>query len=152
MAGNKKVRKAPSKDYQRIAPMLTLVGKQKVGNEDADAVALPLLIHFDAAKRGQGPAVGQQHLYKHLIMAQLLAAWTKSQVMYDATVKACDALMKASQRPTELLDLSTSEYTAMRKAYGMYLRILPIVEVAMYGRAGDEAERLMGNISNQGAA
>lgn len=145
MGGQIKIRKSPSIGYQRLVPMLTLIGKQKMGKEDADGIALPLLAHFDAAKRGQGPAVGQQHMYKHLIMAQILAARTKNRSLYDATMMACDALMKASQRPTNLLDLSTSEYVVMRKAFGIYIRLLPFFEVSMYSQVGREAEILMGS-------
>lgn len=131
-----------------LTPLATIVAKQRVGEEDAKEIELPILCHFDAAKRGQCTNLGQQHLYMHLLAAQCIAARTKSRQFYDVTVKACDALMKASRRPTELLDLTTGEYNAIRSALSIYLRALPAMEVGVASGAWQFADRIMNTMPN----
>lgn len=126
-----------------LAPVALIAKKQRVGQEDRDKIELPLLIHLDAAKRGQGPNVGQQFLYQHLVIASYIAARTKSKPFHDAVVKANDALSKASLRPTVALDLTTGEYAAIRLAFAIYLRALPQVEIGVMDEACKAAERLM---------
>ena len=131
-----------------LAPMALVAAKQRVGKEDAAEVELPILVHFDAAKRGQGTGAGQQRIYKHLIAAQCIAQRTQSRSFYDITVKACDALMKASKRPTKLLDLTTGEYHAIRQALSWYLRALPMLEVGVASGAWQFADAILNNMPN----
>ena len=126
-----------------INPLLLVVAKQPVGQEDADKIALPVLAHFDAAKRGLCTAAGCNHLTTHLLVAAHLAASTKSKTFYEACTRAYAALMKAAERPTQLLNLSTSEYMSMRAALSMYLRALPKVEVARLNSACAHAYKVM---------
>jgi hypothetical protein len=129
-----------------IVPIARLAGKTRVGQDDADTIAMPLLLHFDAAHRGQCSNVGQQHLYKHLLAAQCVAVRTKSRAFYQITVDACDALMKASMRPTQLLDLTTGEYQKIRKAIGWYVRALPMLEVGVLSGACEFAEAILNRV------
>lgn len=113
----------------RINPLLLVAAKQPVGQDDADEIALPVLVHLDAAKRGQCTASGVNHLTLHLIIASALASKTRSKAFHDACTKAYSMLEKAARRPTDLLDLTTTEYQALRTAFNWYLRALPKVEV-----------------------
>lgn len=123
---------------------LVLVGlKQRVGQEDADLIALPVLAWFDAAKRGQCTATGCNHLTTHLIISSYLAARTKSKKFHDIVTAGYAALGKAAARPTELLDLTTKEYATLRLAIGWYVRALPLVEVATLNEACRAAEKAM---------
>lgn len=123
---------------------LVLVGlKQRVGQEDADLIALPVLAWFDAAKRGQCTATGCNHLTTHLIIASYLAARTKSKKFHDIVTAGYAALGKAAERPTNLLDLTTKEYATLRLAIGWYVRALPLVEVAALNEACKVAEKAM---------
>lgn len=126
-----------------INPLLLVVAKQPVGQEDADAIALPVLAHFDAAKRGQCTAAGCNHLTTHLLIAAHIASATKSKTFYETVNKAYNALMKAAERPTKLLDLSTTEYKSLRAAFSMYIRALPRVEIARMTAACKHAETVM---------
>lgn len=126
-----------------INPLLLVVAKQKVGQEDADAMALPVLVHLDAAKRGQCTASGANHLTRHMICAAYIAASTKSKVFYDCVKRAYAALHKASQRPNELLDLTTGEYASLRAALSMYLRAMPNVEIWLMDEASKHAANVM---------
>lgn len=112
-----------------INPLLVIVGKQKVGQADADAIALPVLVSLDAAKRGLAPASLCNCITQHLLIACVI--WTKmaNKPMYDRSVTAWNAMVKACARPTDLLDLTTGEYQAIRTALSYYLRALPKVEV-----------------------
>lgn len=127
----------------RIAPLLLLSKKQKVGQEDAEAIALPVMIHLDAAKRGQGTNPGLNFLTQHLIIASYIAARTKSKAFHDQVTKAYAALKKAADRPTQSLDLTTSEYQAIKRAIGTYLVAMPEVEVGMMDEACQAARRAM---------
>jgi hypothetical protein len=126
-----------------INPLILVAAKQKVGEEDANEMALPVLVHFDAAKRGQCTAAGANHLTLHLICAAYIAAQTKSKTFYDCVQRAYAALMKAADRPTKLLDLTTGEYASMRAAISMYIRALPKVEVWLMNEASKHAARVM---------
>ena len=127
----------------KINPLLLVGLKQKVGQEDADLIALPVLAWFDAAKRGQCTATGCNHLTTHLIIASYLAARTKSKKFHDIVTAGYAALAKAAARPTDLLDLTTKEYATLRLAIGWYIRALPLVEVAALNEACKVAEKAM---------
>lgn len=126
-----------------INPLFLVAVKQKVGQEDADALALPVLVHFDAAKRGECTAAGANHLTLHLIIAAYIAAKTRSKTFYDCVQRAYKALEKACARPTKLLDLTTMEYTTLRAAFSMYVRALPNVEVGLMHEASRHAAKAM---------
>lgn len=110
-------------------PLDMLVRKQKVGQADTDALALQLCIHLDAAKRGQGSNHAANQLAVHLIAASYIAQQTKSRAFHAQITAAYNALKKASDRPTLLLDLTTGEYKQIRAALKTYLTALPNVEL-----------------------
>lgn len=127
-----------------INPLALIGAKQRVGQEDADAIALPVLAWFDAAKRGECTATGCNHLTTHLIIATAIASRTNSRTFYDICRTAYDQLMKAASRPTKLLDLTTGEYQAIRKAFAWYVRSLPQCQVHDLNMACRHAEKIMG--------
>lgn len=126
-----------------INPLTLIACKQKVGQNDTDQIALPILIHLDCAKRGQCTAPGVNFLTTHLIIASYIAARTKSKLFHDTVTKGYAALKKAADRPTKLLDLTTTEYTAIRTAVSQYLRAMPNVEVGVMSEACRVAARMM---------
>lgn len=126
-----------------INPLTLIAAKQKVGQDDANLIALPVLIHLDCAKRGQCTAPGVNFLTQHLIIASYIAARTKSAQFHVAVTKAYAALKKASDRPTKLLDLTTPEYLTIRTAVGQYLRAMPNVEVGVMSEACAAAAKAM---------
>lgn len=127
-----------------INPLELLVKKTKVGKEDADDISLMVLLHFDAARRGLCTNPGANFLTRHLIMASYIAARTKSKAFHDAVTRAYNALKKASDRPTETLALTTTEYAAVRMGVAWYLRALPAVEIGVMSEACKVAGRAMG--------
>lgn len=131
------------RDTHTINPLLLVAAKQRVGQEDADLIAIPVLAWLDAAKRGLCTATGCNHLTTHLIVASYIAAHTKSKRYHEIITKAYDMLGKAAARPTQLLNLTTPEYQALRAAFAWYLRSLPQVEVGMMAAACKTAERMM---------
>lgn len=126
-----------------INPLALVALKQRVGEEDASLIALPVLVWFDAAKRGLCTATGCNHLTTHLIIASYLAARTKSKKFHDIVTAGYAALAKAAARPTDLLDLTTKEYATLRLAIGWYVRALPLVEVSALNEACRAAEKAM---------
>jgi hypothetical protein len=132
------------RDIDRNAFPLLVAAKQRVGQEDADLIALPLLAWLDAAKRGQCTGTGCNHLTTHLIIASYLAARTKSKAFHTLVTRAYDQLRKAAERPTHLLDLTTGEYQSLRLAFSWYLRALPQIEVGMLNEACTAAHKMMG--------
>jgi hypothetical protein len=128
---------------RHLNPLALVACKQRVGKEDANAVALPLMCHFDAAHRGQCTGSGANHLTTHLIIASYIAAATKSKAFHDLVTKAYAMLRKAAARPTKLLDLTTAEYAALKQAFAWYLRALPQIEVGLLAQACAAAEKAM---------
>lgn len=126
-----------------LNPITLIACKQKVGAEDADKIALPVLIHLDCAKRGVCTAPGANFLTTHLIIASYIASRTKSQLFHDIVTGAYAALGRAADRPTVLLDLTTAEYQLIRTAFRWYLRAIPSVEVGVMAEACAAAERMM---------
>jgi hypothetical protein len=95
-----------------------------------DAIALPLLISLDAAKRGQAPNSLSNHLARHMLAAAYVVTKLGNKAMYDTVAEAWQSLKAACERPTKLLDLIAKEYQTLRKGVGTYLRMLPHVEAA----------------------
>jgi hypothetical protein len=116
---------------RHLNPLALVAAKQRVGNEDRDAIALPLMCHFDAAHRGQCTGSGANHLTTHLIIASYLAAATKSKAFHDLVTKAYAMLQKAA------------EYAALKQAFAWYLRALPQIEVGLLAQACAAAEKAM---------
>lgn len=122
-----------------INPLAVIIGHQKVGQEDADKIALPVLCHLDAAKRGQGNGATADFLFQHLLTAQIMASKGGNKLIYNMSADAIAALIKAIARPSNLLNLTTGEYQAIRKCISAYLRILPTATVMAVGYAGQRA-------------
>jgi hypothetical protein len=119
----------------KFNPLHVFARKQTVGKDDAEAVALPVMVYLDAAKRGECPHAGANHLALHLIMASYIAQQKKARPFYDQVMAAYYALKKASERPTELLDLTTGEHRAISKALRTYLSSLPSMEIGLLSDA-----------------
>ena len=120
-------------------PLDLLTGKQLVQQVDADKIAMLVLIALDAAKRGRAPASLANTLTEHLLASAAVWSQTGNRRLYDVAVTAWNALLKAGARPTELLDLTTGEYAAIRTAISYYLRALPKLEVGTLALAYDKA-------------
>jgi hypothetical protein len=126
-----------------IVPIARLAGKQRVGQEEADELTLPTLVYLDAAKRGACPHAGYNSLATTLLAAASIAQQTKSKRFYDLVNAAYNMLVKAGLRPTALLDLTTTEYQAIRSAIAWYVRSLPVIEVGVLSRAYARAQAMM---------
>lgn len=126
-----------------INPLDIIARKQLVGREEAALIELPVLIHFDAAKRGRCTNAGANFLTTHLIIASFIAARTRSKRFHEQVTKAYAMLTKASERPTKALELTTTEYAAIKIAIASYMRALPSVEVGIMSDACKVAEKAM---------
>lgn len=122
-------------------PLDLLAAKQLVGHADADATALVVLIALDAAKRGLAPAALANTLTEHLLTSAAIWSQLGNKRLYDKSVVAWAALLKACARPTALLDLTTGEYAAIRLSIAHYVRALPELEVGVLAVAYDKAMR-----------
>lgn len=126
-----------------FSPLNLIAMKQKVGQADADTIALPLLAHLDGAKRGRGSVGCHQFLTLHLIIAVAIASQIGARKFYDQGVAAYAALEKSAARPTKELDLTTGEYKVIRAAFASYLCALPQLEIATMYKASQHAARVM---------
>lgn len=122
-------------------PLDVLAAKRLIEPEDADKIALLVLIALDAAKRGQAPASLANTLTEHLLTSAAIWSQQGNRRLYDKSVLAWTALRKACARPTALLDLTTGEYAAIRLSIAYYVRALPKVEVGVLAVAHDKALR-----------
>jgi len=122
-------------------PLDVLAAKQVVGQEDADATALVVLIALDAAKRGLAPVHLTNVLTEHLLTAAAVWSQMGNRKLYDVSVKAWYAQVNACARPTALLDFTTGEYAAIRLAISHYVRALPVLEVGTLAAAHSKVMR-----------
>lgn len=134
-----------------LSPLDVIAMNQKVGQADTDAIALPVLIHLDIAHRGLGDANCANFLTKHILIALTIGSKSGNRPFYDIAGDAYDALRKACARPTEVLSFTTSEYKAMRRMIGAYLRVLPTATVGMMNFACMNAERILKDLDKQAA-
>lgn len=126
-----------------MTPFELIALKQKVGAEYADEVALFVLCHFDAAKRGRCTAQGYNFISRHLVQAYFIAARLKDPRAMQRIQAAGDAWRKAGDRPAEAADLTTTEYTTVRDGLKLYFRALPKIEAGTYRQACNVADQLM---------
>jgi hypothetical protein len=126
-----------------INPIEVLIKKQQIGREDADKVELPVLVHFDAARRGRCSGAGYNFISRHLVMAHYLSVRLRSRSFQTISECAGTLWRKAGLRPGEDLGLTTKEYRAIRACLGVYFRHLPYVEIGVYMEAQAIAEKIM---------
>lgn len=124
-----------------INPLMVIAGKNRPDQESIDKIHMVALVALDAAKRGKCPNSLANTLTEHLMVGVLLWARQGNRALYDTAVAAWLAMGKACQRPTDLLDLTTTEYQAIRKAMQYYLRAIPKLEVATLAGAFLEAQK-----------
>lgn len=126
--------------YTGVGDMFDLiVVKQRIDPEVVDQVALAVLMCLDAAKRGAAPTTMSNTLTEHLLTSVAIWSQTGNKPHYLVGVEAWNALRTASARPTALLDLTTGEYAAIRKAISYYVRALPMLEMGVMLRAQEKA-------------
>lgn len=118
--------------YTGITDMFDLIAvKQRIEPEIVDQLSMAALITLDAAKRGAAPAGMANTLTEHLLTSVAIWSQLGNRQQYLVSVKAWNALRKACARPTALLDLTTGEYEAIRKAVSYYVRALPMLELGV---------------------
>lgn len=133
-------------------PLDLIALKHRVGHEHADQQALPILIYFDAAARGQGNATAENALVRLVVIAQCIGSKSGNRAFYDTACAAGAALFSAAGRGRELLAFTTGEHKAMRKMVNAYLRVLPTLEVAMLVVCCQRADEIIKRMQNQDAA
>lgn len=125
----------------RVNPLVRIAAKARVDAEQADKIALIVLIALDECKRSRGTAALANTLTEHLMVGMLLWSRQGNRALYDRATAAWLAMCKACARPTELLDLTTTEYQAIRTAVSYYLRAIPQLESGVLVGAFLEARR-----------
>lgn len=106
-----------------------LVANSTLEPHSVKEIQLAVLIMLDAAKRGQATASMANTLTDHVAACQVLWGNRANRALYDKAIAAWQALCKACQRPTELLDLTTGEYHTIRQVLALYLNQLPTMKV-----------------------
>lgn len=134
-----------------MTPIDLIVLNQRVGAEEADRQALPILIYFDAAWRGQGGIAAENALLRLVIIGQVIGSKSNNRAFYDVACAGGLALLKAAQRGNELLAFTTGEYQAMRKLVRSYLRVLPDLTIKMLLFAFKRADETISNMENEDA-
>ncbi len=117
--------------------------KAKIEKADANEIALRVLIALDAAKRSRASPGLANFLTMHLIMAVAIGSQMRDKGFYNLCLKAYEALFKACQRDTVDLDLTTGEYTVIRRAVGYYVNHLPNIELGLLNFAADHAMKTL---------
>ena len=126
--------------YTGLGDMFDLIAvKQRIDPDVVYDVSMAVWLALDAAKRGAAPAGAANTLTEHLLTSAAIWSQMGNAPLYAVSVKAWNALVKACARPTDLLDLTTGEYAAIRPAIDNYVRALPKLEVGVMTRAQDKA-------------
>ena len=110
-------------------------------------LSLPLLLHFDACRREKGNIFSCNLLCLHLTTAQVLASVIKNKEFYTVQVDAYNALIKACDRHPKIVDLTTTEYSKLRKALVAYLRLIPKISLRDYRGASEYAGAVLNSNS-----
>jgi hypothetical protein len=124
--------------FQRV-----IAAKGKIAKEDANEISLRVLIALDAAKRSSGSPGLANFLTMHLIMAVAIGSQMKDKRFMNLCMQAYEQLFKASMRDTTDLDLTTGEYTTIRRAIGYYVNHLPNVEIGLLNFAAEHAMKTL---------
>ena len=121
-------------------PLAIMKGKRPLDAYIKWLTTFQVLAALDAAKRSQGTNQNCNTLTENLMIA--CGIWSKIQnkKQYDIAALAWEALSKAADRPTDLLDLTTGEYKTIQKAIVAYIRQLSVVEVGVYAYATINAQ------------
>jgi len=134
-----------------LNPFDLIARKQRLGEDDAATMALPVLLYLDAAKRGRADIAASNGLAQWIAMAQIIASKIVHRPMYDIACGAGQALYRAAGRRETLLSLTTGEYLALRKLMVVYLRILPQLELQTMVAACARADQLVDEMTREAA-
>lgn len=134
---------AKPKKSSVINPLMLIAAKNKPDQESVDKIHMVVLTALDAAKRGKCPNGLANTLTEHLLVGVIMWSKMGNRPLYDRAVTAWTAMGNACQRPTELLDLTTTEYKAIRHALQYYLRAIPQLEIGKLASLFLEAQRKM---------
>lgn len=124
-------------------PLWVVAGKASIPQEDIDDIHLEALIALDAAKRGQATGYLANKLRDHVMTCVVLWRNKGNRALYENAIHAWNALVKAFQRPTQLLDLTTTEYQLIRRSMSYYLRAIPKLEIGVLTASFLEAQRVI---------
>jgi hypothetical protein len=126
-----------------VNPLWVIAGKQAIPQDDIDDIHMEALIALDAAKRGQATGYLANKLRDHVMTYVVLWRNKGNRTLYLNAVEAWNQLVKAFQRPTDLLDLTTGEYQAIRRSMSYYLRAMPKIEIGVLTASFLEAQRVI---------
>lgn len=126
-----------------INPLTVIAAKNKLPQSDVDDIHWDALIALDAAKRGKATGHLANKLRDHVMTCVVLWRNKGNRALYENAVEAWNALVKAFQRPTELLDLTTTEYQLIRRSLSYYLRAIPQLEIGVLTGSFIEAQRVI---------
>lgn len=127
-----------------MSPFDLIHAHQRVGHEYADEAELFVLLHFDAAKRGQLAPIGYNFISRHLVMAQYIFARLKANDVLKVVQLAGLAWQNVGGRPGKLVYLEDVEYVTLCAGLRAYFRALPRIEAGTYRLACNVADKVMG--------
>lgn len=109
--------------------LLVFAAKKPVPQEIVDKYIWDLMIAIDAAKLGRATNRMCNVMQMHLTAGCTIWAKQKNRKKYEECKLGWNALLKAANRPTDTLDLTTGEYKQIRAAISNYVLALPKMEV-----------------------
>ena len=126
--------------YSGITNAFDLIAvKQRISEEDVFMIRMAVMTALDGAKRRAATGRMANTLSLHLLTACGIWSQMGNKPLYDEGARAWRAHSNALQRPTDLLDLTTGEYAAIKLAIRHYVLALPKLEVGVFNRAQAKA-------------
>jgi hypothetical protein len=120
-----------------------LTAKARLMPDDVREIQLRVLLALDSAKRSRCPPGLANLLIKHMVMAAAIGSQMRDQSFYKLAQRAYEALYNACMRDTQDLDLTTREYTVIKRTIALYLNHLPKVERGLFEFASNHAQKVL---------
>lgn len=120
-----------------------LAAKSRLETDDVREIQLRVLLALDSAKRSRCPPGLANLLIRHMIMAAAIGSQMRDQSFYKLAQRAYEALYKACMRDTVDLDLTTGEYSIIKRTIALYVNHLPKVERGLFEFASNHATKVL---------
>jgi hypothetical protein len=117
--------------------------KARLMPDDVSEIQLRVLLALDSAKRSRCPPGLANLLIKHMVMAAAIGSQMRDQSFYNLAQRAYEALYNACMRDTVDLDLTTGEYSVIKRTIALYLNHLPKVERGLFEFASNHAQKVL---------
>lgn len=120
-----------------INPFMLMAAKTKLLPDEVVDIDVRNMLWLDMlkSKKADDGICGQ--ITRNLVLAQVIASDKQSRALYDISCDGIRALIRKEERNSDVVDLSTDEFKAVKKVLLSYSKILPQLDVGTISGAAD---------------